>query len=247
MGCEIKFTRQSVKNISHERFSKQLYCSDMCKRKHQKKLRERICINCNKTHYVKCRDYIGNFCKPECKKEFSEKNKLSIGKYNLYKKNCTICKKKYLATGKGQQTCGSDDCKFMRNRSHAVIKRYLKNKHLMKFIIKRLNNYKQRAKKIGIDYYLSAEYLYDIFPKDFLCPIRKIKMNINSNIQVQKNSASLDRINNNKGYVVGNVKWISSWANTMKSNITIDELRNMLNYYVNHEALQRLSDTDNKI
>jgi hypothetical protein len=33
----------------------------------------------------------------------------------------------------------------------------------------------------------------------------------------------------------------------MKSNITIDELRNMLNYYVNHEALQRLSDTDNKI
>lgn len=38
-------------------------------------------------------------------------------------------------------------------------------------------------------------------------------------------SAHLDRLDPNKGYVIGNVSWISGRANRIKYNATVEELR----------------------
>lgn len=44
------------------------------------------------------------------------------------------------------------------------------------------------------------------------------------------NSYSLDRVDNSKGYVKGNVRVISFWANQMKGNMTIDQVSSLLDY-----------------
>lgn len=44
------------------------------------------------------------------------------------------------------------------------------------------------------------------------------------------NSFSLDRVDNSRGYVKGNVRVISFRANQMKGDLTIDEVENLLAY-----------------
>lgn len=48
---------------------------------------------------------------------------------------------------------------------------------------------------------------------------------------------SLDRVDNSKGYVPGNVQWISTRANRLKSNATAAELVAIVNYMLKHELL----------
>lgn len=45
-----------------------------------------------------------------------------------------------------------------------------------------------------------------------------------------KKKAELDRLVPSKGYVKGNVRWISRRANRIKSDATIDELKKILKY-----------------
>jgi uncharacterized membrane protein len=45
-----------------------------------------------------------------------------------------------------------------------------------------------------------------------------------------KNSFSLDRVDNTKGYVKGNVKVISFWANQMKGNMDVEQVEALLKY-----------------
>ena len=45
-----------------------------------------------------------------------------------------------------------------------------------------------------------------------------------------RNSYSIDRVDTSKGYVPGNVKVISWWANYIKSNLTIEQVENLLAY-----------------
>ena len=47
------------------------------------------------------------------------------------------------------------------------------------------------------------------------------------------NAMSLDRVDNTKGYIPGNVRVISRKANLMKSNLTIDILEKLINYIKN--------------
>jgi len=57
------------------------------------------------------------------------------------------------------------------------------------------------------------------------CPILDINMNVNSGRSgAYRNSPSLDRIDNDKGYIKGNVWVISQLANAMKSNASKRDL-----------------------
>lgn len=58
------------------------------------------------------------------------------------------------------------------------------------------------------------------------CPILGVPLKFNKN-GADDNSYSIDRIDNSKGYVKGNIQIISLKANVLKSNGTIDQLIKM--------------------
>lgn len=82
-----------------------------------------------------------------------------------------------------------------------------------------LSRAKTRAKKKGL--------LFDIEPEDVVfpevCPYLGIPLQFNKG-SPQDNSYALDRIDNTKGYVKGNVQVISHKANNMKRDATLTEL-----------------------
>jgi hypothetical protein len=62
-----------------------------------------------------------------------------------------------------------------------------------------------------------------------ICPVLGIPLYL-SRGKAGPNSPSLDRINNSKGYISGNVFVISYRANVLKGDATIDEVKMVLDY-----------------
>ena len=79
---------------------------------------------------------------------------------------------------------------------------------------------KSRAKLRGIEFSLSVD---DIVIPD-VCPLLGVPIHFGTNT-CKDNSPALDRIDNTRGYVPGNVWVISHRANRMKGNATKKELR----------------------
>ena len=74
---------------------------------------------------------------------------------------------------------------------------------------------------------------FTIKPEDIeipeTCPVFGWKL-ARSGGSFKKNSYSLDRLDSEKGYVPGNVRVISWYANNLKGNMTVDEVKNLLKY-----------------
>ena len=86
---------------------------------------------------------------------------------------------------------------------------------------------KMRAAAKKIDFDLTLDYLVAIAP-DY-CPVFKepLKWGVGTKEKTgtwDYTSPSLDRVLPDKGYVKGNVAWISMRANMIKSNVTAKEL-----------------------
>ena len=80
---------------------------------------------------------------------------------------------------------------------------------------------KQRCKTSGLEFSISVD---DIVIPD-VCPILGIQLNMNSGKPgAYKNSPSLDRIDNSKGYTPDNIQVISQLANAMKGAASDEEL-----------------------
>lgn len=90
---------------------------------------------------------------------------------------------------------------------------------------------KCRAKRIGVPFDLS---MADLVVPD-ICPVLGIRMAFGEKKQ-NDNCPSLDRIDNTKGYVRGNVVVISWRANRLKSDATIAELQAIAAFYRKFEA-----------
>jgi len=76
---------------------------------------------------------------------------------------------------------------------------------------------------------LKAQDIWDVWPEDFKCPV--LGINLVHGVESSHNSPSLERIDNNKGYVKGNILIISSRANTMKSDGTWQEIMAVAKFY----------------
>jgi hypothetical protein len=113
-----------------------------------------------------------------------------------------------------------------RKKNAEKVKEYIGNwqaKNNEKYII---TSIKSRAKKQGIEFSIDATDIK--IPST--CPIlgipifKEFKGKGNSNKGPRYTSPSLDRIDNTKGYVKGNVHIISNKANVMKSSASPEEL-----------------------
>lgn len=83
---------------------------------------------------------------------------------------------------------------------------------------------KNRAKKRGLEFNILKEDLS--IPEK--CPILLIPIIVGGDLKA--NSPSLDRIDTNKGYIVGNVRVISNKANACKSDLSAEQIERLYRY-----------------
>lgn len=151
-------------------------------------------------------------------------------------KQCTSCKKIlpltafHLNIKRGKLTRRAICCKCGNLQSS---KYHYNNKGNIQYTLRRLcTDAKKRAKKQGVPFALTPEYLESLVVSH--CPITLAPIDwekkevVNGN--AGPNSASLDKIIPELGYVPGNCAIISYRGNTIKNNGTIDEHRRIIKY-----------------
>ena len=84
---------------------------------------------------------------------------------------------------------------------------------------------KRRSKKGNLEYNLTTADI--TIPK--YCPILGLELGFNTG-GPGKNSPALDRIDNTRGYTKDNVAVISHRANQLKSDLTIEQVKKLLEY-----------------
>lgn len=105
-----------------------------------------------------------------------------------------------------------------------------KENPLKAFILDKRNG----AKRCGIEFTLTLDTLP---PVPDVCPVLGIPMEltVGQGTAASANSASLDRHDNTRGYIPGNVFWISWRANRLKSDATFEEIT-LLYEYMKHRT-----------
>lgn len=114
------------------------------------------------------------------------------------------------------------------NRTESKHAQYRKRCETMPFhmynIVKR-----SEARKKGLPYNLDSTYLESLWTG--VCPVLGLSLNVpmkDAKGRGSLHTAHLDRIDPNKGYVVGNVAWLSGRANRIKYDATLEELRSLV-------------------
>lgn len=113
--------------------------------------------------------------------------------------------------------------KRLRQRSTARKKRRKENPAVFM-----LQSAKKRAKAKGIEFTITLEDI--VIPKK--CPILGIPIYVGEGF-IRYHSPSLDRVDNKKGYIKGNVAVISYKANGFKGDMSITDVRKLLKYMEN--------------
>tara|TARA_B110000014_G_C20120606_1_gene593663 strand:- start:2379 stop:2981 length:603 start_codon:yes stop_codon:yes gene_type:complete len=89
----------------------------------------------------------------------------------------------------------------------------------------------RNTNKLKKPFNITKEYLKEIFPKNRTCPVLGIEFKVNEDTGGKFNSATLDRIDNDKGYEIGNVIWVCKKVNQIKSYSTPDEIIKVGEFY----------------
>jgi hypothetical protein len=97
-----------------------------------------------------------------------------------------------------------------------------------KICITLFKKYESNAFKRNLDFKLTIDDLWDLFQKQKgKCSltgidIKLLNSSINNNHHLQ--TASLDRIDNNLGYILNNVRWVHKIINSLKSDLSDEDL-----------------------
>lgn len=168
---------------------------------------------------------------PNCGKVWSVWCKTKYSKSIRFKYFCDGCKsiltpweRKLIKRKKFPET----EQKYKEMKRREFVNHYIKNL---------LHRTKKRALQKELEFNISEEDI--IIPE--ICPILEVPLVIGTSNNYEY-SPSIDRIDNTKGYIKGNIQIISKKANSMKNSATLDELKafckNILRY--------SLTTTENK-
>lgn len=88
------------------------------------------------------------------------------------------------------------------------------------FILSYFNKVKRRAENSNFTFSLTPEYLENLFIKqNKKCALSNLDIEFRPTYLKNEQTASLDRIDNSKGYIVGNVQWVHKQVNFMKGTM----------------------------
>jgi len=154
---------------------------------------------------------------------------------------CNGCGKEFIFNGpiskfnrSVNHYCSSKECLLSIITKHGFNSRDKdKNKFndAVRFML--LNKSKSRVKINNIEWNLKLEDIPEI-PKK--CPLLNIELKLD-NKKTSYNSPSLDRIDNSKGYIKGNIQIISHRANTLKRDSTFEEIEMIYNYIKQYDMI----------
>ena len=95
-------------------------------------------------------------------------------------------------------------------------------------------NLKFNAAKRKIDFNLTIEYAWNLFLKqEKKCSISGLFLSFKDNDKFK--SASLDRIDSSKGYVEGNIQWVSKGVNLMKWSLSQEKFISLCQKIYNND------------
>jgi len=183
------------------------------------------CLQCKKE--FKIRNKNSKFCSKTCSNIF---NGNIVNQLNKNKKICLECLKEktfnlFSRIDKSNKFSGVRDvCKNCSRAKKEREKRARTWKYDAAKIM--LMNSKARAKLNNIEYSITEEDIK--IPEK--CPVLGIPL-FRCKKDNWNNSPSIDRIDNTKGYIKGNIVIVSRRANILKKDATIEELQKMANFY----------------
>ncbi len=100
---------------------------------------------------------------------------------------------------------------------------------------------KHGAEIRNIPFSVSIEYLWNLLREQgYKCALTGVEINLskaikNSNVDYEKFNASLDRIDNSKGYEEGNVWWVHRTVNRLKNSYSVEELKYWCRLIISHD------------
>lgn len=85
---------------------------------------------------------------------------------------------------------------------------------------------KRNAGNRGLTFDISPSYMWRIFVRQRgRCPLTGLFLEFSCRGGLKGTTASLDRIDSNKGYVKGNVRWVHKTVNRMRNTMTDEEFK----------------------
>lgn len=169
----------------------------------------RICANCGN-------EFVGyhtkKFCSDECIKDHRRKNGI------VCETHCLKCGKELVGV---QMKFCSVKCKTTYNTKYLYGSRYCNTYYsTLTGYIKHLLSLKKNIRSA-----LSEEFIASLYEKqDGMCALTGLKMTTVRGSGRISTNMSLDRIDSSKGYTEDNVQLVCVFANTLKSDKTLDEL-----------------------
>jgi hypothetical protein len=188
-------------------------------------------ISKKETYMIKKINILCNTCGKEIEKLASEINRQKKrGRTKFY---CDL------------KCAGKSNCshleKYVDDKSIKRIQQYKKQKDEYSSFRYHLNIAKRRSEKYDRDFNLDLNFLKDLWIKQGgKCAVTKLPLNIKY-IHTKKQrtdkspyQASLDRIDNNKGYTKDNVRFVSYMFNIARNNFTDEEVLDFCKCVVNN-------------
>jgi hypothetical protein len=140
--------------------------------------------------------------------------------------------------GDCKYVCQCDCGKIVKLRRYSFISDSTKSCGCFSLEVKRLRNwsgYKKLSKTVfntilrnsgirELEFNVTIEQLGDLFEKQGgKCAVTGEEIEFGLNTK-DRRTASLDRIDNNKGYTINNIRWVHVRVNQMKNNMSDEEL-----------------------
>lgn len=191
-----------------------------------------VCVECARDKQLvnSKRALIKHIC-AHCKVEkYGDQFPVSLHSYTTIYSTCKQCISTERATPEylairykwRNEKIQRNEVEFRKKEREDAIRRHKEDPR-----IRILQLAKTRAKKKGIEYNLVKEDL--IIPE--VSPVLGIPIIIGTKGNYEQ-SPSLDKIDNSKGYVVGNIQVISKKANSMKNSGTPEELKALAKWII---------------